>query len=104
MPGQTDPAISSLFDFTAGDFNLLGDQFVPRPLNTERRHIDDGVVEGDGLFTAPVLATFAHQQTLDREGLLGRATSASCQATARSYSTRPGHPTSSSTPAASLTC
>jgi hypothetical protein len=37
--GQTDPAISSLFDFTAGDFNLLGDQFKPGPLNTERRHI-----------------------------------------------------------------
>jgi len=37
--GQTDPAISSLFDFTAGDFNLLGDQFQVGPLNTDRRHI-----------------------------------------------------------------
>jgi len=37
--GQTDPAISSLFDFTAGDFNLLGDQFAVGPLNTDRRHI-----------------------------------------------------------------
>ncbi|HVS82693.1 MAG TPA: carboxypeptidase regulatory-like domain-containing protein [Pyrinomonadaceae bacterium] len=37
--GQTDPAISSLFDFTAGDFNLLGDQFKPGPINTDRRHI-----------------------------------------------------------------
>ena len=37
--GQTDPAISSLFDFTAGDFNLLGDQFKVGPLNTDRRHI-----------------------------------------------------------------
>ena len=37
--GQTDPAISSLFDFTAGDFNLLGDQFKVGPLNTERHHI-----------------------------------------------------------------
>jgi hypothetical protein len=35
--GQTDPGISSLFDFTAGDFNLLGDQFAIGPLNTERR-------------------------------------------------------------------
>jgi hypothetical protein len=34
---QTDPGISSLFDFTAGDFNLLGDQFAIGPLNTERR-------------------------------------------------------------------
>jgi hypothetical protein len=37
--GQTDPAISSLFDFTAGDFNLLGDQFAVGPLNTDRHHI-----------------------------------------------------------------
>lgn len=37
--GQTDPAISSLFDFTAGEFNLLGDQFAIGPLNTDRRHI-----------------------------------------------------------------
>lgn len=34
--GQTDPGISSLFDFTAGDFNLLGDQFAIGPLNTDR--------------------------------------------------------------------
>src|SRR5439155_4452478 len=37
--GQTDPAISSLFDFTAGDFGLLGDQFAVGPLNTDRHHI-----------------------------------------------------------------
>ena len=37
--GQTDPGISSLFDFTAGDFNLLGDQFAVGPLNTDRHHI-----------------------------------------------------------------
>src|SRR5262249_27825889 len=37
--GQTDPAISSLFDFTAGEFNLLGDQFAGGPTNTDRRHI-----------------------------------------------------------------
>ena len=37
--GQTDPAISSLFDFTQGDLNLLGDQFAIGPLNTDRRHI-----------------------------------------------------------------
>lgn len=37
--GQTDPAISSLFDFTAGDFGLLGDQFVAGPINTDRRHV-----------------------------------------------------------------
>ena len=37
--GQTDPGISSLFDFTAGEFNLLGDQFAVGPLNTDRHHI-----------------------------------------------------------------
>jgi carboxypeptidase family protein len=37
--GQTDPAISSLFDFTTGDLNLLGSQFAVGPLNSDRRHI-----------------------------------------------------------------
>ena len=37
--GQTDPAISSLFDFTEGEFNLLGDQNASGPLNTDRTHI-----------------------------------------------------------------
>jgi hypothetical protein len=37
--GQTDPGISSLFDFTAGDLGLLGDQFAVGPLNSDRRHI-----------------------------------------------------------------
>jgi hypothetical protein len=36
---QTDPAVSSLFDFTEGDFGLLGDQFASGPLNTDRRHV-----------------------------------------------------------------
>ncbi len=36
--GQTDPAISSLFDFTEGEFNLLGDQTAIGPLNTDRTH------------------------------------------------------------------
>jgi len=37
--GQTDPGISSLFDFTQGEFNLLGDQFATGPLNSDRRHV-----------------------------------------------------------------
>jgi hypothetical protein len=37
--GQTDPAISSLFDFTSGEFGLLGDQFSVGTLNTDRLHI-----------------------------------------------------------------
>ncbi|HYK20308.1 MAG TPA: carboxypeptidase regulatory-like domain-containing protein [Pyrinomonadaceae bacterium] len=39
--GQTDPGISSLFDFTAGQFNLLGDQFRVGPLNTDRRFVSN---------------------------------------------------------------
>jgi hypothetical protein len=42
--GQTDPNISSLFDFTRGDFNLLGTQFDVGWLNTDRRHIVNSFV------------------------------------------------------------
>lgn len=37
--GQSDPGISSLFDFTAGGINLLGDQFKRGFLNTDRRNV-----------------------------------------------------------------
>ena len=37
--GQADPTITSLFDFVAGDFGLLGDQFAVGYLNTDRRHV-----------------------------------------------------------------
>lgn len=40
--GQTDPGISSLFDFTTGNFNLLGNQFLPGVLPTDRLHIVNG--------------------------------------------------------------
>lgn len=43
----------------------------------ETRTFDFAVVSGTGLFTKPELRTFAHQQTLSREGLIGRAASAS---------------------------
>ncbi len=35
--GQSDPGISSLFDFTPGKLGLLGDQFQPGFLSTDRR-------------------------------------------------------------------
>jgi len=41
---QNDPNISSLFDFTRGDFNLLGQQFTPGVLNTDVRHLANGFV------------------------------------------------------------
>jgi len=37
--GQSDPSISSLFDFVQGNFNLLGNQFGIGWLNTDTRHI-----------------------------------------------------------------
>ena len=40
--GQSDPGISSLYDFTAGQFGLLGGQFTPGYLNTDRREIING--------------------------------------------------------------
>jgi hypothetical protein len=42
--GQNDPNISSLFDFTRGDFNLLGQQFVSGVLNTDVHHLANGFV------------------------------------------------------------
>ena len=42
--GQNDPNISSLFDFTRGDFNLLGQQFTPGVLNTDVHHLANGFV------------------------------------------------------------
>jgi len=42
--GQNDPNISSLFDFTQGDFKLLGQQFVPGVLNTDVHHLANGFV------------------------------------------------------------
>lgn len=40
--GQTDPSISSLFDFRPGVMNLLGDQFAIGPLNTDRGQLVNG--------------------------------------------------------------
>jgi hypothetical protein len=37
--GQSDPGISSLFDFTAGQLNLLGNQFQNGMLSTDRRTV-----------------------------------------------------------------
>jgi len=37
--GQSDPGISSLFDFTPGKLNLLGNQFSPGYLSTDRRAV-----------------------------------------------------------------
>jgi outer membrane receptor protein involved in Fe transport len=37
--GQSDPSISSLFDFTQGVIGMLGDQYVPGYLNTDRRQV-----------------------------------------------------------------
>ncbi len=43
----------------------------------EQREIEAGVIESEGRFTPVSLQTFDHGQDLDRESLIGRATSAS---------------------------
>jgi hypothetical protein len=35
---QSDPGLTSLFDFTQGVLGMLGDQYLPGPLNTDRAH------------------------------------------------------------------
>ncbi len=40
--GQSDRGISSLFDFTTGQFGQLGDQFLPGVLNTDRQQVANG--------------------------------------------------------------
>ncbi len=37
--GQSDPSISSLFDFTLGTLGMLGQQYAVGPLNTDRRQV-----------------------------------------------------------------
>jgi SAM-dependent methyltransferase len=43
----------------------------------EKMSFEPAVIAAGGLFAAPAAARFPHEQTLDRAGLLGRATSAS---------------------------
>ena len=40
--GQSDPGISSLFDFTSGLFNQLGGPFTPGVLNQDRTQVGNG--------------------------------------------------------------
>jgi len=40
--GQSDPGISSLFDFTTGNFGQLGGQFTPGLLNQDRQQVANG--------------------------------------------------------------
>jgi hypothetical protein len=40
--GQSDPGISSLFDFTPGNFGQLGGQFTPGILNQDRQQVANG--------------------------------------------------------------
>ena len=64
--GQSDPNISSLFDFTRGDFNLLGQQFVAGPLNQDVRHTVNGYVSymfGNHLMKGLTIGTGAQFHT-----------------------------------------
>ena len=63
---QNDPNISSLFDFTRGDFNLLGQQFTPGVLNTDVRHLVNGFVSytfGNHYMKGLTMGTSVHFQT-----------------------------------------
>ena len=63
---QNDPNISSLFDFTQGDFNLLGQQFTPGVLNTDVRHLVNGFVSytfGNRYMKGLTMGTSVHFQT-----------------------------------------
>jgi hypothetical protein len=40
--GQSDPGVSSLFDFTTGNFNQLGGQFTPGVMNQDRQQVANG--------------------------------------------------------------
>lgn len=88
--GQNDPGISSLYDFTPGQLNLLGSLLVPGPLNADRLHIvniyptytfDRGIVKGlivtpgVRIQTGVPLTTLAAQQDYTDQGeavLFGR--------------------------------
>jgi hypothetical protein len=64
--GQSDPNISSLFDFTRGDFNLLANQFDVGLLNTDTEHLVNGYfsyVFSSGPVKGLTLGTAAHFQT-----------------------------------------
>jgi len=64
--GQNDPNISSLFDFTRGNFNLLGQQFVPGVLNTDVHHLANGFVSytlGGAHAKGLTIGTSVHFQT-----------------------------------------
>jgi hypothetical protein len=63
---QTDPNISSLFDFTQGSFNLLGAQFTPGVLNTDVRHLANGFVSytfGNHYMKGLTMGTSVHFQS-----------------------------------------
>ncbi len=54
--GQTDPNISSLFDFTNGIVGMLADQYKVGPLNTDRRHVVNAYVSY--IFSSTFLKNF----------------------------------------------
>ncbi len=57
--GQSDPGISSLFDFTTGKLNLLGDQFRPGYLSTDRRNVGNLFLSYTVASDSPFVGHFA---------------------------------------------
>jgi SAM-dependent methyltransferase len=62
-------------DFTRGYTEAI--QAVSGEHPAERREFDPGVIHQDGWFTPAVLEVWPHRQELNRDGLIGRAVSAS---------------------------
>ena len=64
--GQSDPGISSLFDFTQGALGLLGDQFKRGLLNSDRRHVANILVSYNLSKETPMLGgmSFLHGVTV----------------------------------------
>jgi hypothetical protein len=64
--GQSDPGISSLFDFTTGNFGQLGGQFTPGVLNQDRQQVANGYfsyVFDHGMLKNLTLGTGVNVQT-----------------------------------------
>lgn len=63
--GQSDPGVSSLFDFTQGILGELGGQFTSGYLNTDRRHVGN-------LYASYAVPKYVHNLTLGM-GLRGES-------------------------------
>jgi hypothetical protein len=62
--GQSDPGISSLFDFTTGQVGLLGDQFKRGYLNTDHRNVANALIAYTLDKSTPFVGRFGNGLTI----------------------------------------